>query len=302
MTDGILLLDKPTGISSNGVLFGVRRWAAGHRVGHVGTLDPLATGLLPVMIGRATRLLRFLPTEPKRYLAVARFGVSTSTHDTEGDVEHVCDPGQVAPDGWEQMIQEHHGDVNLSVPLYAAVKQQGRRLYSYARAGQSVTPPVRTMQVHRLETDVSGWPWVRLEIECAGGTYVRSIVASLGEQTGFGAHLASLRRTNVGVWSVDAAIDPSQLGPETMQSAAFIGMDRALQLTRLRLDDGQVSRIATGRAPERVLAGVAQPLAAGEAFLFTDSGGRLLAVARSCAPWAPCDEPPPFEFERVLTD
>ncbi|MCP4248650.1 MAG: tRNA pseudouridine(55) synthase TruB, partial [bacterium] len=158
MTDGMLLLDKPSGPSSNGVLNRVRRWADTRKVGHAGTLDPLASGLLPVLIGRATRLAPFLPLEPKQYRTTLRFGVDTNSGDAEGQVTRHTDPGSVAPSDWPEILAALTGDLTLPVPEFAAVKVRGRRLYKYARAGVPAAPPERIMQIHAVAGDASGWP------------------------------------------------------------------------------------------------------------------------------------------------
>jgi tRNA pseudouridine55 synthase len=300
VTDGILLLDKPSGPSSNGVLNRVRRWADSRKVGHAGTLDPLASGLLPVLIGRATRLAPFLPLEPKQYRTTLRFGVDTDSGDAEGQVTRHTDPGSAAPPDWPELLATLKGEVTLPVPDFAAVKVRGRRLYKYARAGVPVTAPERSMAIRSITGDASGWPWVKLDVVCGTGTYIRSLATRLGQATGVGAHVVSLRRLRVGHWHVAEALPAGDLGTTVLPSAAFIPIDSALSLSSLALEDEQASRVVVGRPPERVCAAPAVRLVAGQRFTFKDSRGRLLAVARSQSDWSDSVSPPEFEFERVL--
>jgi tRNA pseudouridine55 synthase len=300
MKDGILLLDKPSGPSSNGVLNRVRRWADTRKVGHSGTLDPLASGLLPVLIGRATRLAPFLPLEPKQYRATLRFGIDTKSGDAEGQVIRHTDPGAAPPSQWPDMLAAFLGDLTLPVPEFAAVKVRGRRLYKYARAGIPVTPPERTVKIQSITGDASGWPWVELDVVCGTGTYIRSLAIRLGQVTGVGAHVVSLRRLRVGQWHVDEALHAGDLGSDTMPPTAFIPIDSALSLSSLALEDEQASRVVVGRAPERVCPAPEVTLVAGQRFTFKDSQGRLLAVAKSQSNWSDSEAPPEFDFERVL--
>jgi tRNA pseudouridine55 synthase len=298
--DGILLLDKPGGLTSNRVLNRVRRWAGTRRVGHTGTLDPLATGLLPALIGKATLLAPFLPAEPKEYEATFLFGVTTDTADADGRTTAVAPAGAAPPADWDRMVRQWTGTLALPVPAYAAVKVQGRPLYRYARAGVDVEAPVRDMRIFSLATDPSGWPEVRVRLTCGSGTYVRALAVAMGEAVGCGAHVTVLRRTRIADWDVRGAIAPDCLEQGASAGDAFIGLDRALALKALVLSPDGADCVATGRAPATVREDSPAELAAGERFQFTDSEGRLLAVARSRAPWSGGGTPPEFDFERVV--
>jgi tRNA pseudouridine55 synthase len=300
--DGILLLDKPIGPTSNHVLKSVRRWAGTRKVGHTGTLDPLASGLLPVVIGRATRLAPFLTLEPKRYEATVQFGATTETGDAQGRVLVEGDSGVAAPPGWSEVIARHIGVLELSVPLYAAVKVDGRPLYKYARAGHDVELPVRSMRVLDIESDTTAWPTVRLNVTCGTGTYIRSLAESLGRACGCGAHVTALRRTQVGPWNVRDAVSPESLPAIDKLSHEWITLDAALSLKTLRLSDDQARFIRVGRRPEELENQACVHIAAGERFAFTDTRGGLLAVARSKEAWAPSAMPPQFDFERVMVE
>lgn len=301
VTDGLLLIDKPYGITSFDVVHRVRRTFRGGRVGHAGTLDPLATGLLPVLLGKATPMLRFLPAEPKVYRVVARFGVATHSGDAESEPVEVSDPGTSPPANWDQVVRSHEGKLLLHVPRFAAVKVAGRPLYQYSRQGREVSLPERSMQVHMLHADPSGWPWVLLEMHTAGGTYVRAVVESMGRRCGLPAHVASLRRLKVGAWSIADACTLSQWDSGTIPSGAFLPLSRAFSLPALTLDSENVRHVAFGRLPQRVHGSEGVHLAPGEPFVFVDQQGDVLAVARSDDGWKDAPTPPRCHFERVLT-
>lgn len=225
--DHVLLCDKPAGVTSHDVVADVRR-RLGRRgkVGHAGTLDPFATGLLIVLVGRATRAQRFFMALPKRYEVVARFGAVSSTGDPEGEIEET---GRV-PDG---PLALPTGVIRQRPPAYSAVKVGGRRAYALARAGEAVELAERSVTVYRFEQR-----WVEgdrraFSIECSSGTYVRSLIAALGD-----AYCVSLRRTGIGGFEV-ADADPERP----------IALGEALHfLPEVRLDDAAAWRAAHGQA------------------------------------------------------
>jgi tRNA pseudouridine55 synthase len=201
--EGVLLYDKPAAISSAGVVTAVRRALGGRsvKVGHAGTLDPFATGLLLILVGRATRVQRFLMALPKRYQATARFGATSSTGDPEGEI---VETGAV-PEG---DLELPTGRVRQRPPAYSAVKVAGRRAYALARAGNtSLVLPEREVDVHRFEETWREGDRRGFEIECSSGTYVRSLIADLGD-----AYCEQLRRTAIGPFDVSDA-DPDLVIP-----------------------------------------------------------------------------------------
>ncbi len=196
--DGVLLYDKPAGITSHDVVARVRRGRRGLKVGHAGTLDPFATGLLLVLLGKATRAQRFLMALPKTYLATARFGAVSSTGDPEGEITETG----VIPDG---ELELPTGAVRQRPPAYSAVKIGGRRAYQLARAGVDVVPDEREVTVYRFEERWRERERRGFEIECSSGTYVRSLIADLGD-----AYCEQLRRTRIGSFDV-ADADPERV-------------------------------------------------------------------------------------------
>ncbi len=196
--DGFLNLHKPLGFTSHDCVAKLRRLLKTKKIGHAGTLDPMADGVLPVAIGRATRLLQFLPSS-KAYRAIVRFGVTTATDDLEGEVltQQACPELNLAQT--QSMLPQFVGTIDQIPPAFSAIQVDGKRLYELARAGQDVTVPRRTVEV--FEIRVLGWrggefPEMDLEIRCGGGTYIRAIARDLGAALGTGATLAGLTRTH----------------------------------------------------------------------------------------------------------
>jgi tRNA pseudouridine55 synthase len=199
--DGVLVCDKPGGITSHDVVARVRRLAGQRRVGHGGTLDPPATGVLVLALGRATRLLPFLPTEPKRYLAEVAFGAETDTLDATGTVTATADAAGVDEAALRAALAGFVGPQLQVPPMVSAIKVGGERLYAKARRGEEVDRAPRPIVIQALELlGFTGGerPRATLEVTCSGGTYVRSLAADLGRALGTLAHLAALRRTAVG--------------------------------------------------------------------------------------------------------
>jgi tRNA pseudouridine55 synthase len=199
--DGVLVCDKPAGMTSHDVVARVRRLAGQRRVGHGGTLDPPATGVLVLALGRATRLLPFLPMEPKRYLARIAFGAETDTLDASGTVTATAAAAGVDEAAVRGALRGFLGPQQQVPPMVSAVKVGGERLYAKARRGESVERAARSIVVHALElVDFAAGehPEATVEVTCSGGTYVRSLAADLGRRLGTLAHLAALRRTAAG--------------------------------------------------------------------------------------------------------
>ncbi|HUJ34899.1 MAG TPA: tRNA pseudouridine(55) synthase TruB [Solirubrobacteraceae bacterium] len=232
-TDGVVLYDKPAGITSHDVVARMRRALGRRRVGHAGTLDPFATGLLLVLVGRATRVQRFLIALPKRYEAVARFGAISTTGDPEGEITVTG----VVPSG---DLELPTGSVRQRPPAFSAVKVGGRRAYALARAGTPVELAERMVEVYRFEERWRSRDRRGFVIECSSGTYVRSLIADLGD-----AYCEGLRRTAVGRFEV-AEADPERI----------IGLDDALSfMPAVRLDPDRARRASHGAAVPGVAAG-----------------------------------------------
>ncbi|MFI4985049.1 MAG: tRNA pseudouridine(55) synthase TruB [Solirubrobacterales bacterium] len=222
--DGVLLIDKPAGITSHDVVAAVRRSLGGVRTGHAGTLDPFATGLLLVLVGRATKSQRTLMALPKRYQAVARLGARSSTGDPEGEI---TETGRLPADPPELPT----GEIRQRPPAHSAVKIRGERAYRRARRGEEFEMPERVVTVYLFEQlwrDAEEQPGAPVragyEIECAAGTYVRSLIADLHD-----AYCVELRRTAIGPFDVSAAVAPPRRGLE-WSDPPLIGLEQALSM------------------------------------------------------------------------
>jgi tRNA pseudouridine55 synthase len=203
--DGIFNIDKPVGITSHDVVAWVRRLAGQKRVGHAGTLDPAASGVLPVLLGQATRLAEYLSESGKAYRATIRFGVVTDSYDTEGQIVRES-AVSLTRDDIAAALPEFLGNQLQRPPLYSAIKHDGQRLYTLARAGLTLDVPPRPIRIDAL--DIVDWtsPTLVLDVECGKGTYIRSLAFDLGERLGPGAHLAALVRTRSGPFTLDSSI------------------------------------------------------------------------------------------------
>ncbi|HEY8553259.1 MAG TPA: tRNA pseudouridine(55) synthase TruB [Burkholderiales bacterium] len=215
--DGVLLLDKPAGLTSNEALQRAKRLLGARKGGHTGSLDPIATGLLPLCFGEATKLSQFLLDAEKRYRAIFRLGVSTNTYDAEGTVERVR-PVAVSARAVKRALAEFEGEIEQQPPMYSAVKLGGRPLYELARAGIEVERAPRRVVIHEIVLHGFEGDRVDVEIACSKGTYIRTLAHDLGERLGCGAHVLELRRLAVGGLSIERAVSLERL--EALPDAA----------------------------------------------------------------------------------
>ena len=248
MVEGILNIDKPTGMTSHDVVARVRRVAGLRRVGHTGTLDPLATGVLVVCLGKATRLVEYVVGRPKTYEAEIRLGESTNTYDSDGEITAERPlPGNLSLEMLETHLEQFRGQIEQVPPMYSAIKQNGQPLYKLARQGKTVERPKRQVTIYQL--DILQWSEASLSVRvvCSAGTYIRSIAHDLGESLGCGAHLTGLRRTAVGEFSTDNAVALDDLAPENV-SDHLLAADLAVNhMAELRLDEAQANDLRYGR-------------------------------------------------------
>lgn len=248
--DGVLLLDKPVGPSSSAVLQAVKRLLEAEKAGHAGTLDPLASGLLPLLFGEATKFAQFGLDSIKEYRAQVRLGVSTDTGDAEGQVLERR-PAEVAETGLERALARFRGAIEQVPPMYSALKHGGRPLYALARAGQTVERAARHVMVHELELLEHAGDVLHLRIKCSKGTYVRQLAVDLGLALGTVAHLEGLRRTAVGGFRLAQAValDDLQALGEGARRAWLLPPDSLLgDLPRLDLPDELAQRFLNGQA------------------------------------------------------
>jgi tRNA pseudouridine55 synthase len=247
--DGVLVVDKPAGMTSHDVVDAVRRRLGVQKVGHAGTLDPDATGILVLGVGRATRLLDIAQAHPKRYRAEARFGVTTSTQDASGEVLERRDASGVTADRIAHALDAFRGEIEQIPPMVSAVRVDGERLYEKARRGEEVERKPRRVAVYAfdlLELTPGEEPAARFDVLCSAGTYVRTLVHDLGEALGCGAHLTSLRRTEAAGFSESDAVPLEKADAGSLRPP----LEAIKWLPRLSVDAAGAEMVSHGRALE----------------------------------------------------
>ncbi len=247
--DGVLLFDKPLELSSNTALQKVRRLFNAEKAGHTGTLDPLATGLLPVCFGEATKFTTALLDADKRYRATIRLGQRTTTGDAEGEV---IETRPVAVDEKLALaaMAMFLGEIRQLPPMHSAIKHQGKPLYEYIRKGETVERESRTVVIHELKLERLQGDELEFSVLCSKGTYVRTLGEDIGEKLGCGGHLIALRRTGISEFDLDHAYTLAQLEgmDESQRDACLLPLDSLVQdLPRLELDEVQAGRLAMGQ-------------------------------------------------------
>ena len=300
LMNGILIIDKPAGLTSHDVVARVRRILRERRVGHTGTLDPFATGVLVLLVGRATRLAQFLSGADKEYEALIRFGYATETGDCEGAPRGFDEDGPIVepvPDWSEQEIEAalagQRGEIEQVPPMYSAKKVKGKKLYELARRGLEIERAAVSVKIYELEALHDSGPTlrrnedgtldVRVRVRCSAGTYVRTLAESIGASLGVGAHLAALRRTRAGEFGLEEAVTLEKLEQEAADGA---GAERVLISLSAALS-WMPSVHLTSEAAERARHGVAVRLGDhaeekyedGQNVRVMDELGDLIAVA-----------------------
>jgi tRNA pseudouridine55 synthase len=250
LLDGVLLLDKPAAVGSNAVLQSVKRLYGAAKAGHAGTLDPLASGLLVVLFGEATKFSQLALDADKEYLAQARLGVTTTTADADGEVLE-RKPCTARLEDLEPALAGLRGELEQVPPMYSALKHAGRPLYALAREGLEVSRAPRRIRVHALQLVKFERDLVDLRVHCSKGTYVRTLVEDLGRALGCGAHLAALRRTRSGVFRVEDAATFEQLQRDAAEArdTRLLPVAQLLAgLPRVDLPAALAERFARGQA------------------------------------------------------
>ncbi len=284
MMDGVLVIDKPSGISSYGVVAAVKRRLGARKVGHGGTLDPMATGVLAVCINEATKISQFLISDTKDYMATALLGVETDTYDIEGKILSRSDR-VVSEDEVREGIGRFSG-VQLQVPPpFSAVKERGQPLYKFARKGIFIEKPARSIEVFRIEVREIDYPYVTFFVSCSKGTYIRSICAELGQRLGTGGCLAGLRRTRSGAFSEERALKMDDFGNGAWGEAAtsrLISLSDALPgLRAMAVGSALEKKLKEGYQPQvaDIIENNIPSHAAGDMIkIISSENGALLAV------------------------
>jgi tRNA pseudouridine55 synthase len=283
MTDqlnGILLVDKPVGLTSHDVVGRMRRLAAQRRIGHIGTLDPMAEGLLVLCLGRATRVVQFLVGLDKTYLGTIELGGISSTYDAEGEITLQDRPLPDEDDVSRAMDDQLGRQIQLPPP-FSAVKVRGRKLYDYARSGEEVPEKPRTVHVHRFELLHYDPPQIHFDAKVGSGTYIRSMAHNLGLALGCGAYLSRLRRTRVGAFALQDAfgLDLLEAEPDLLPGR-LLGIAEALgHLPKLTIQPQAVRTLLNGRpfTTEDILEcdGILNP---GQPVMVLDLSGHVLSI------------------------
>lgn len=279
MTDGLVIVDKPAGITSHDVVSRVRRIAGTRKVGHAGTLDPMATGVLVLGLNRATRLLGHLLLTDKAYDATIRLGATTTTDDAEGEVVATVPTDVVTDDAVRRGLAAMVGEIQQRPSAVSAIKVDGRRAYDRVRAGEDVELPARTVRIDAIEVTRLDLPEVDVSVRCSSGTYVRAVARDLGEQLGVGGHLTALRRTAVGPYGLDGARTLDQLADDFVVLPIA---DAARQAFVSReLTENQATDVRFGRRLDLAIDGLTALFDPEGAFLalYEPRGDRAAAVA-----------------------
>ena len=247
--DGVLLFDKPLELSSNDALQKVRRLFQAEKAGHTGTLDPLATGLLPICFGEATKFSNALLDADKTYRALLRLGQTTTTGDAEGEIidEHPVEIGQAEVD---TVLAKFRGEIQQLPPMHSALKHKGKPLYEYIRKGETIERELRNVVIHELLLNCFSGHEMDITVRCSKGTYIRTLAEDIGAALGCGAHLIGLRRTAIAHFELRDAYNLQQLAEltENERDACVLPLENLMpDMPRLQLDDVQIKRLAQGQ-------------------------------------------------------
>lgn len=271
MISGVLVLDKPAGMSSASAVEHVKRRLGAKRAGHGGTLDPIATGVLPICLDEATKLAQYLLADDKEYEADLQLGVETDTLDRTGQVTAVRDASHVTRAQIEAALVARTGEHEQLPPIFSAIKQQGVRMYHRARAGEAIERTPRRVRIDRLALLDFAPPIARIAIACSKGTYVRSLIADLGNDLGCGAHMTELRRTRSGVFSIEMAHDLDRL-----DNFRLVPMVDATRLPRVIAPPDLIAKVRNGLQMPPEILGISPEKF--ERFQLLDEAGALVAV------------------------
>ncbi len=267
---GILNINKPAGVTSRDIVNRVQRRVRPHKVGHAGTLDPLATGVLVVCVGAATRLVEYVQRMPKRYTATFVLGCQSDTEDTEGEVRTLAAARTLSREDILKALPNFIGTISQRPPAYSAIKVGGQRAYKLARAGKEVDVAPRDIKIYALELREFDYPQMVLEIACGSGTYVRSLGRDIAQSLGSGAVMQQLVRTAIGDFRVEQSLSANALDDIASQ---LLPIERAVAaLPQITVDAEEAQHLANGRFITRTNLSDVNELAA------IDADGRLIAI------------------------
>ncbi len=284
--DGILLCKKPFKMSSHDVINNLRRAIGQKKIGHTGTLDPRATGLLVVCLGRATKISQFLSNYDKTYEVEITLGMKSSTHDSEGLLDEKPRPvPNLTADEVRRILAEFRGKITQQVPIYSAVKVQGKRLYKLAREGEKIDTPKREIEVKCIELLRLDLPVICCRVTCSKGTYIRTLAHDIGQYIGCGGYLSSLSRTRVGEYSLEEALTISEI--KHFREAGVLKryirpIEEILKYPVVKVGEEFSQYIISGKSPRfEDIVGIEGDFDADELISLEDQAGRIMAIGRS---------------------
>ena len=287
--NGIVVIDKPAGLTSHDVVSKVKKILGTRKAGHTGTLDPMATGVLPVCLDEATKLAQFLTAENKTYRATMLLGIETNTQDTDGEVIKKSDR-MVSEKDICTVLGRLVGKIKQVPPAFSALKHKGRPLYQYARAGEFPDVAARDVEIFRLEVLDISYPYVTFETDCSKGTYIRTICADAGKEMGCGACLSGLRRLRSGFFTEAMAVSLEDDLPEGKKNQLLAKMltkaESLPAFAAIKVSEAVADKLKTGFQPdvEMMRPNVLPFLAVGDMVKFINTGGDLVAVAEMLLP------------------
>jgi tRNA pseudouridine55 synthase len=286
---GVLNVSKPAGWTSHDVVAKIRRLLQVRKVGHAGTLDPEATGVLPVLLGQGTRLSAFLVHWDKEYEAVLRLGQETTTQDATGEIMRDCSIQGLRPETIHAAVAQFQGEQQQVPPMYSAVKMGGQPLYKAARAGKTLDRQARPITIYHIEVRAMALPYVTLWVHCSKGTYIRTLCADIGQVLGVGGHLSQLTRVRVGPLPLDRAWPLGEIGRGddlVKNTGAFLDLDEALaHLPAVIVDPAMVGKVLNGSpvSGTAIWSEDGRESSTETLIRVKDDMGRLLALGK----WAP---------------
>ena len=295
--DGVLIIDKPSEWTSHDVVAKIRNLTKIKKVGHTGTLDPFATGVLPLTLGRATRLTNYLISSDKVYQGVMRFGYATTTYDIDGDPVGEDTHPKLDMARLQEVFARYRGAVEQTLPPYSAKKVRGKPLYSYARKGIEISPSKKSVTIHSLKLLGVDRCEAEFELSCSAGTYARSLAHDIGTDYGCGAHLVRLRRTRSGEFSIDTAV-PLYEGSEFHSRDFFVNRivpmrNLLFELPSIVISDGDKRKLIHGMDLNLITADWES-----EEYRLMDESGELIALARRTQSFTPAT-PQPARWVRI---
>jgi tRNA pseudouridine55 synthase len=286
---GVLVIDKPTGVTSHDVVQELRGILGIRRIGHTGTLDPRASGVLLACVGKGTKVAQFLTGYDKEYQAMIKLGATSDTYDAEGEIQESPEECKVSPERIKDAVDSFRGEVWQLPPLFSAIKYKGKRLYQYAREKEKVERTKRRVEIKDITIENLNVPFVELKVSCSKGTYIRSLAHDVGQKLGCGAYLFSLKRTRVGPFTLTDALSPeriSEVKKEGRIEEALISIEEALaHLPSVAVREDSVAKVQNGAplVPSSV-SSVKGSFARDQSVSVTDEKGKIIAIGKALSP------------------